>query len=241
MLNRIKRKIIRIANNYKTTINFIVLQKKYKAHATSRQFNWDWKSVNYNRIALVNLLVGLKGNKCNYLEIGCSGNALFDSIFCSNKVGVDPQSGGTIRETSDVYFSGNKDKFDVIFIDGLHEYEQVKRDAVNALNSLNNGGWIAFHDFLPRNWKEQHVPMVQGTWTGDVWKLAFELIQSKDIDFKILEIDYGVCVMRPVATNAKIVDLSDDLSVRQFDYFHKNIKKLPICSWEDGVRWILSS
>ena len=112
---------------------------------------------------------------------------------------------------------------------------------LNALNSLNDGGWIAFHDFLPRDWKEQHVPMVQGTWTGDVWKLAFELIQSKDIDFKILEIDYGVCVMRPVATNAKIVDLSDELSFRQFDYLHKNIEKLPICSWEDGVKWILSS
>ena len=83
--------------------------------------------------------------------------------------------------------------------------------------------------------------MVQGTWTGDVWKLAFELIQSKDIDFKILEIDYGVCVMRPVATNAKIADLSDELSFRQFDYLHKNIEKLPICSWEDGVRWIFSS
>ena len=166
---------------------------------------------------------------------------MFDSVFCSNKVGVDPQSGGTIRETSDIYFANNKDKFDIIFIDGLHEYEQVKRDAVNALNSLNDGGWIAFHDFLPRDWKEQHVPMVQGTWTGDVWKLAFELIQSKDIDFKILEIDYGVCVMRPVATNAKIADLSDELSFRQFDYLHKNIEKLPICSWEDGVRWIFSS
>ena len=29
---------------------------------------------------------------------------------------VDPQSGGTIRETSDVYFAGNKDKFDDMLV-----------------------------------------------------------------------------------------------------------------------------
>ena len=42
-------------------------------------------------------------------------------------------------------------KFDVIFIDGLHEYEQCQRDCLNSMKFLNDGGIILFHDFLPRS------------------------------------------------------------------------------------------
>ena len=49
MLNRIKGKIIRIANNYKTTINFIILQKKYKENVltslTPTKYNIKYKSI----------------------------------------------------------------------------------------------------------------------------------------------------------------------------------------------------
>ena len=48
-------------------------------------------------------------------------------INCKKKVGVDPVSGGTIRVTSDNFFRTNKEKFDCIFIDGLHKYAQVKK------------------------------------------------------------------------------------------------------------------
>ena len=58
--------------------------------------------------------------------------------------------------TSDEFFSQNKDIFDVIFIDGLHEYHQVYNDAINALKAIKKGHYVAFHDFLPGNWKEEH-------------------------------------------------------------------------------------
>ena len=68
-----------------------------------------------------------------YLEIGCFHNELFDNIKCEKKVGVDPYSGGTIRKTSDDFFLSNKENFDIIFIDGLHRYHQVKQDILNSL------------------------------------------------------------------------------------------------------------
>ena len=43
-------------------------------------------------------------NYKSYLEIGCYNNELFNDINCQKKIGVDPFSGGTIRETSDVFF-----------------------------------------------------------------------------------------------------------------------------------------
>ena len=55
----------------------------------------------------------------NYLEIGCDQDENFSQINIKNKIGVDPKSGGTHRMTSDTFFKNNKDKFDVIFLDGL--------------------------------------------------------------------------------------------------------------------------
>ena len=41
-------------------------------------------------------------------------------LILKKKIGVDPVSGGNLRMTSDHFFKENKEKFDLIFIDGLH-------------------------------------------------------------------------------------------------------------------------
>ena len=77
----------------------------------------------------------------NYLEIGCANNDLFDAVMAGRKVGVDPLRGGTHRLTSDVFFAGcGGEPFDVVFIDGLHLYDQVRRDLDGALGVLKPGG-----------------------------------------------------------------------------------------------------
>lgn len=233
--------IINQTASYRQRLQYKAMQFIYRKHACSTHYNWDWRITNFNRISLVNLLVNLNGGlSCKYLELGCAGNDLFDSVFCKKKVGIDPERGGTNRETSDEFFTSNTEIFDVVFIDGLHEYEQVRRDAVNSINCLSDGGWIAFHDFLPRDWKEHHVPMLQGTWTGDCWKLAVELAQSHDVDFRILNIDHGVGIMRPRVRDAKIIDLRNQLKHQQYDYFVSILEELPRVDWVDGVEWIKS-
>ena len=69
-----------------------------------------------------------KFNDCKYLEIGCQNDLCFNSIITNNKIGVDPNAGGTIKTTSDDFFNNNEDFYDVIFIDGLHEYDQCRKD-----------------------------------------------------------------------------------------------------------------
>jgi hypothetical protein len=51
------------------------------------------------------------------------------------------------KSTSDEFFKNNKETFDFIYIDGNHETEYVKKDAINSLNFLNNNGIIAFDDY----------------------------------------------------------------------------------------------
>ena len=212
--------------------------KKYAHNSYPATFDWNWTTQRFNRIALVNLLVS-KFPICNYLEIGCADDALFQSVFCSHKVGVDPKSGGTIRKTSDDFFLENKEKFDVVFIDGLHTYEQVRLDVINSIQHLSDGGWVAMHDMLPRNWLEQHIPHLgQGGWLGDVWKVAFELATSPDIDFRILKIDHGVGVFRLKRPNAKLNDRFHELPTKQFQFFYENFNQLPVYSWEDSRAWL---
>ena len=104
------------------------IDKKFGSFKTEKKIITDWHKININRIALINAAISsiLKKNKtCNYLEIGCDDNYVFNSIILpeKNKIGVDPRSGGNLKITSDKFFKNNKRKFDVIFIDGLHIYE----------------------------------------------------------------------------------------------------------------------
>lgn len=213
-------------------------QMKYAHNAYDKSFDWDWKKTNFNRIALVNLLVSQKAD-CAYLEIGCKLDELYDSVPAANKIGVDPQSGGSVRETSDDFFRTNESLFDVIFIDGLHTYDQVRKDVINSIKHLKPGGWISIHDMLPRTWMESNVPYLGiGPWTGDVWKVAFELSKADGIDFKILKIDCGVGVLRLTKDKPTLIDLTHELSDKPFSYFYENISKLPIIEWNEAQNWL---
>jgi len=56
---------------------------------------------------------------------------------------------------SDNFFAQNKNKFDLIFIDGDHKYDQVKRDALNAWKILNNRGVLIFDDYTYNHYKKE--------------------------------------------------------------------------------------
>lgn len=214
------------------------LQALYQAHADTRRLNYDWRKTNFNRIAIVNLLLSGKRDG-KYLEIGCATNALFDSVFTKQKVGVDPEQGGTHRMTSDEFFRQHgTERYDVVFLDGLHTYEQTHLDVVNALRCVGKGGWIALHDMIPSDWLEEHVPRLAAVWSGDVWKVAFELAQSPDIDFKLFTIDCGVGVLRVLKDDAKIPDLHATLADKRFGYFYDNFKTLPVVDYDTGRSWI---
>ena len=143
----------------------------------------------------------------SYLEIGCFEDETFNKINIDKKVGVDPNSGGNVRLTSDNFFKINNDTFDIIFIDGLHTYEQVKRDITNSLNALNKNGTLLLHDCLPQKIRDQASPRAHEHWNGDVWKALVECRTLKDIDTYTCFADEGIGVIykRP---NQNILKLS---------------------------------
>lgn len=218
-----------------------IFRKKPPVLTFTESFNWDWGRGHFNRVALINLLCASKLDG-SYLEIGCQGNLCFDAVPMMDKIGVDPKSGGTHKEYSDDFFKKNAKYFDVIFIDGLHVYDQVRRDVVNSIKFLKPGGWIAIHDMLPNDAISEHVPNISpGPWSGDVWKVAFELASSAGIEFKVIKIDCGVGLFKVTDPNATLNNLEDFLQPKRFQYLYENVGKLPLIEWQDAYKWMRGS
>jgi hypothetical protein len=175
-----------------------------------------------------------KVNCKNYLEIGCDRNQIWDHINVKNKFGVDPRRGGNIRLTSDEFFEQNKDNnlFDVIFIDGLHTYDQVSKDVKNSLDCLNENGVIIIHDMLPRT-EEMADPNIicSGSWLGDVYKLSFDLANRTDVLFKLILIDQGCGVLfkKPNIQNY-------NFEKADWNYYVDHWEKLPLIQFADILK-----
>ncbi len=187
-----------------------------------------------------------------YLEIGLQrAEQNFDKIQCEYKVSVDPDlnAKATFQMTSDEFFEINTPidrvdvtsvgdtqrqyhefdkRFDLIFIDGMHEAEQVRKDFEHAIKYLSPNGWICIHDCNPQ--KEEHTivprPTPTGHWNGSVYKFAALLSINKN--FCTVDIDNGVGVFR--GTGYKI-SAKEDWSWYEFEINRK--KLLNLISWEE--------
>lgn len=148
------------------------------------------------RIDIINLIIK-KNRYTQYLEIGCEIDICFNAVMAENKTGVDPEHGGTHRMTSDEFFENNDKQFDIIFIDGLHTADQVRKDIENSMLFLAEGGVIICHDMNPDSKDIQEVPQKITAWSGDVWKEWVRLRNTReDLDMMVINIDYGVGIIQ---------------------------------------------
>ena len=145
------------------------------------------------RFEIINKLIEYYGHK-SYLEIGVLKGESFDVVNCDNKTSVDPTHPATFKMTSDRFFESEaKDsKWDIIFIDGCHEREQVKRDIQNSLKHLNKNGTIVCHDMCPPS--EMHL---LPRYCNDSWE-AFGYFRKtdKNLDMYVVDTDCGCGVIR---------------------------------------------
>jgi len=158
-----------------------------------KRINYDWTKFP-SRISLIQKIIN-EQNYRSYLEIGCDNNENFSRISIENKIGVDPLKGGTLRMTSDEFFKINKDYFDIIFLDGLHTYEQTIKDIDNSLKFLKEKGVIIIHDCLPKKIWNQIVPRLYGHWNGDVWKAIVHTRTYENVDTYTLKADHGLGIV----------------------------------------------
>lgn len=149
-----------------------------------------------------------------YLEIGTNeGNSL--EAFRCDALCIDPcfrVQGAPIagrsralffQMTSDYFFTHYRvrDYFpngpDVCFLDGLHKFEFLLRDFINAEAACRKNSIIFLHDCLPTNermaeremrFDETEDVRTRGAWTGDVWRILPALKKFRP-DLRVLLLD----------------------------------------------------
>jgi len=138
-----------------------------------------------------------------YLEVGVAGGKTLFTVDIAQRTAVDPRfrfdkaekaaPGLQLFEmTSDEWFlkHSHGQVFDIIFLDGLHTFEQTFRDFCNSLSvAHSNTVWI-IDDTVPSDyysaWPDQRPAVAQrqadfrrekisGAWHGDVYKVIFAI------------------------------------------------------------------
>ena len=206
--------------------HYIFGEKFYK------RLDFEWHKYP-SRYEIIQETIKRKNYK-SYLEIGCDQDELFSKIIIEKKVGVDPVSGGTVRDTSDNFFKKNNEKFDIIFIDGLHEYAQVKKDINNSLFFLNDDGVIFLHDCMPMRFICQAVPRAKAVWNGDVWKNIVEARTKPEIDTYVVHADNGIgMILKRTNKNLLNLSLNNFKKLKFRDYYYNYKQYLNVVYKED--------
>ena len=185
-----------------------------------------------NRTTILNYIANKKRYK-TYLEIGVRNPKInFDKIIVPHKEGVDPnwiappKMGIMHKKESDTFFKSIEDskKFDLIFIDGLHLYEQAYRDIINALKHLQPNGTIVIHDCNPpTEWHQRPIEEFDGNspWNGTTWKAFVKLRCTNDnISMQTIDEDCGLGIIthgKQIIYNKEILD-----KCLRWNYFDNN-------------------
>jgi hypothetical protein len=203
----------------------------------NKKIKYNWESFP-RRYDIINKII-IKRNYTSYLEIGCFKDETFNQINIKKKIGIDPVSGGNLRMTSDQFFIENKEKFDLIFIDGLHVYEQVIKDIFNSIKVLKENGIILVHDCLPRKLWYQTPTRMSDTWNGDVWKAIVECRTLENIDTYTCLADEGIGVIKVQKNNNLLnINLSNFKNLKYKEYYTNRESLMNIISVEKLINQI---
>jgi hypothetical protein len=175
----------------------------------------------------------------SYLEVGVDQGDTFRFIIAAHKVAVDPNFKFALPPntsaveyhpvTSDEYFASRCPAlkcFDVVYLDGLHTFEQTLRDMLNAVLRLKSGGIVIIDDVLPASYHSalpslddafrvrdylaagNPALIADNTWMGDVYKLAF-FVQTfmQQLSYATVQENHGQLILwsavRPAAAMAQ--------------------------------------
>lgn len=141
----------------------------------------------------------------SYLEIGLAAGQTFQRLIphCKKLRGVDPapprlselpRKCELFAMSSNEYFRLHPgDTYDLVFVDGLHEHQQVLRDIRNCLSCLKPNGLIAVHDTFPTT-----PAMTDPNQCGDTYKAMVELRADRSLELLTLPITYGLTLIRKI-------------------------------------------
>lgn len=193
-----------------------------------------------------------------YLEIGLYFGFTFERIVAVRKLGVDPkprfrvsklpEAVEVIAESSDLFFEqlDSKISFNVAFVDGLHESQQCRRDVLNAISRVSEGGFVVVDDVWPSDKfsslpdqrlafqkRKSEIGVRSRQWHGDVFRVIMWLMEECPSIPLVIVGEPGEAV-----AVVEVTRLTLDRFVRT-EYFENS---LPMhWTYSDFLSWIESS
>ena len=153
----------------------------------------------------INTLLDALGAPARYLEIGVETGFTFFSVSAASKTAVDPEflfdvdaarsehpSSEFHQMTSDDFFATRqpKEAYDLVFLDGLHTWDQTYRDFCNTLLITGERSVIVLDDIFPADVFSCNRDQIEAltmrqfmsgdpsnAWHGDTYKII-PLIQT---------------------------------------------------------------
>lgn len=160
----------------------------------------------------------------SYLELGTWDGANFRKVECQDKVSVDINGKGTFTGTTDEFFSQNKRRFDVVFIDANHDIDYVVRDWNNSIAIADRA--VVLHDMVPPTRRHTHT-----TECSSSFLLANYFIDN-GIEFRALNHDCGLTVVR----KEHFASIGSLWEIDAIDY-DDFMAKVQTCDFEELVRY----
>lgn len=93
-------------------------------------------------------------------------------------------------------------KFDMIFIDGLHEKSQVYRDFINSKDRIIEDGLIVLHDTYPMD-----DAMIQPWFCHDAWEAAQKIKKEFRDEFEMITLPFnpGLTIMKKMRYDRQLI------------------------------------
>ncbi len=211
----------------------------------------------YTRAAVVQAFLDLF-EAPTYLEIGVNQGATFHQLRAARKVAVDPTFAFAREDRepapteyheipSDHYFEYAGEQgllFDVIFLDGLHTFDQTLRDLLNAVAMLKPQGVIVVDDVIPNSFDASLPDLDQvfalrqlaeaagvnwamdGSWMGDVYKIPF-FVDSfmQQLSFATVTENHGQTVIWRQPRAAPTLPAASFPAIDRLDFRHTILRR----------------
>lgn len=213
-----------------------------------------------------------------YLEIGVFKGETFLHVNIASRVGVDPEfqfdwsshhgkDGIELHQCSSDAFFDSLDPgttYDLIFVDGLHTFEQTYRDILHALRHSHAGTVIAIDDTIPCDvfsasrsledcvrMRHSVTGVFMESWHGDTYKVV-PLLSVFNSDLRLITlIDAGnpwTLIWRPPIPRAEdelrtmqAMWAVQNLGAADYLWFLGNLSLYAPVSEEDGLREVIHS
>ena len=120
-------------------------------------------------------------------------------------------------------------KFDIVFVDPWHSFEQSKIDIDNAMKFVNDNGIIVVHDCNPLEFI--HTGSYKNSiWCGQTYEAFIDFkVNNPTIESYVVNTDYGCGIIKKNSNNTNIYELPNNLTtkdVTKWNYFNQHRKTL---------------